>query len=121
MNGRTSSTDGRGRVLTGVSPRHGSHAALLIACDAFNARAVTAKEYQCTDLCVLARKPPRLHYGVVSVARSPLGKSWRTRRTARHKPKVSVLLYTAPPLSCGLSFSSYIQAVYQPVKAHSGE
>jgi len=35
----------------------------------------------------------------------PVGKSWRTRRTARHKPKVSVLLYTAPPLSCGLSLS----------------
>jgi len=68
-----SSTDGRGRVLTGISPRHGSHAALLIACDAFNARTVTAKEYQYTDLYVLARKPPRLHYGVVSVARSRWG------------------------------------------------
>jgi len=29
-----STTDGRWRVLTGVSPRHGSHAALPIACDA---------------------------------------------------------------------------------------
>jgi hypothetical protein len=38
-------TDGRGRVLTGVSPRHGSHAAALAACDALNAQAVTGREY----------------------------------------------------------------------------
>ena len=37
-------TDGRGRVLTGVSPRHGSHAAALVACDAFNARTTTERE-----------------------------------------------------------------------------
>jgi len=73
INKLISSTDGRGRVLTGISPRHGSHAALLIACDAFNARTVTAREYQYTDLCVLARKPPRLRYGVVSIARSRWG------------------------------------------------
>jgi len=65
-----SATDGRGRVLTGISPRHGSHAALFIACDAFNARTVTTREYHCADLCVIARKPPRPHYGVVFVARS---------------------------------------------------
>ena len=28
------------------------------------------------------------------------GKSWRTRRMARHKRNVSDLPYTAPPLSC---------------------
>jgi len=59
--------------LTGVSPRHGSHAALLIACDALNARTVTVREYQYISLCVLARKLPRLHYGAVFVARSHWG------------------------------------------------
>ena len=30
---------------TGISPSHGSHVTLLIACDAFNARTVTVREY----------------------------------------------------------------------------
>ena len=31
--------------LTGISPLHGSHAALSIACDASNARTVAVREY----------------------------------------------------------------------------
>jgi len=62
--------DGCWRNLTGVSPQHGSHAAAIIAYDAFNALTVTWREYHYSDLYVLARKLPRLHYGVVSVAPS---------------------------------------------------
>ena len=38
--------NGRTRARpTGVSPRHGFHAAALVACDAFNARTATEREY----------------------------------------------------------------------------
>jgi len=34
----------------------------------------------------------------------PKGKSWRTRRIARHKRNVSDLPYAAPPFSCAAFF-----------------
>lgn len=42
-----------GHSSTGISPPHGSHAALPIACDALNARTVAVREYHCPD-CVLS-------------------------------------------------------------------
>ena len=42
--------------LTGVSPLHGSHAALPIACDALNARTVAIREYHYIFCAVVARK-----------------------------------------------------------------
>ena len=37
--------------LTGISPLHGSHAALPIACDAFSAWTVAVREYHYVFLC----------------------------------------------------------------------
>ena len=48
-----------------------------------------------------ARRRPQARFAAsVLVARSPMGKSWRTRRMARRKRNVSDLPYTASPLSC---------------------
>ena len=98
--------------LTGVSPLHGSHAALPIACDAFNARTVAVREYHYIFCAVVARKLLNLLPGAVLVARlsrrgkeNPAGiASWRTRRMARRKRDVSDLPYAAPPLSCAAFF-----------------
>ena len=43
----------------GISPRHGSHAALPIACDALNARTVAVRKYHCI-FCVSS---PASRYG----------------------------------------------------------
>lgn len=94
----------------GISPRHGSHAALPIACDALNARTVAVRKYHCIFCAVVARKPLHLLSGAVLVARlSGRGNpsrivSWRTRRMARRKRNVSDLPYAAPPLSCAAFF-----------------
>ena len=40
-------TDGWRPSSTGLSPPRGSHTAILIACDAFNARTVAVREYHC--------------------------------------------------------------------------
>jgi len=97
-----------GVTFTGISPQHGSHAAVIIVGDAFNARTVTWREYHYYDLCVIAYKLPHLRCGLwlSLVPNYQNGKSWRTSRLARHKLSFSAYaLYTAPPLSCGLSFS----------------
>ena len=88
--------------LTGISPLHGSHAALPIACDAFNARTVAvgsiimyfvlswlARCYVCfaVEYFSLGFRVKRCH-GVFSAQ-------------LRHKRKVSGLPYDTPPLSCG--------------------
>ena len=86
--------------LTGIAPLRGSRAALPIACDALNARTVAIREYHYVFLRVVARKLPARFAASVFVARSPMEKSWRTRRMARRKRNVSDLPYTAPPLSC---------------------
>jgi len=51
--------------LTGISPLHGSHVALPIACDALNARAVAVREYHYIFLHIVARKLLHLLWVVV--------------------------------------------------------
>lgn len=43
--------------LTGISPLHGSHVALPIACDASNARTVAVREYHYIFCAVMAYSP----------------------------------------------------------------
>ena len=90
----------------GISPRHGSHAALPIACDALNARTVAVRKYHCI-FCVSS---PASRYTCFPARCWSLGcpggdnltriASWRTHRMARRKRNVSDLPYTASPLSC---------------------
>ncbi|MSS91162.1 hypothetical protein FYJ45_23860 [Eisenbergiella tayi] len=47
MTKKRGKTDGCWHSSTGISPPRGSHAALLVACDASNARTTTAREYHC--------------------------------------------------------------------------
>ncbi|NQK67280.1 conjugal transfer protein [Streptococcus suis] len=69
MFGFTSSQTALAR-LTGISPLHGSHPAVLIACDASNARTVTVREYHYIDRKVMAIILLLVIYGVpVSIAR----------------------------------------------------
>ena len=89
----------------GISPRHGSHAALPIACDALNARTVAVRKYHCI-FCVSS---PASRYTCFPARCWSLGcpggdnltriASWRTRRMARRKRNVSDLPYAAPPFS----------------------
>jgi len=86
----------------GISPRHGSHAALPIACDALNARTVAVRKYHCI-FCVSS---PASRYTCFPARCWSLGcpggdnltriASWRTRRMARRKRNVSDLPYAAP-------------------------
>ena len=70
--------------LTGISPLHGSHPALPIACDASNARTVAVREYHYVFCAVMACKVLRLLYGKMFLARLPVRKvSWRILRTAK--------------------------------------
>lgn len=48
--------------LTGISPLHGSHAAIPIACDALNARAMAVQEYHYYDREVMAITLPKVTY-----------------------------------------------------------
>ena len=73
----------------GISPRHGSHAALPIACDALNARTVAVRKYHCI-FCVSS---PASRYTCFPARCWSLGcpggdnltriASWRTHRMAR--------------------------------------
>ena len=97
--------------LTGVSPLHGSHAALPIACDALNARTVAVREYHYIFCAVVARKlltcSPAWCWSLGCPGRERKPRriaSWRTRRMARRKRDVSDLPYAAPPLSCAAFF-----------------
>ena len=70
--------------LTGISPLHGSHPALPIACDALNARTVAVGEYHYMFCAVMARKVLRLLYGKMFLAQLPGRKvSWRIFRIAK--------------------------------------
>jgi len=57
---------------------------------------VAGQEYHYPGLCVIARKPPRLHYGVVFVARSPVGSLGAQAARLGHKPNVSVFAFILP-------------------------
>ena len=94
----------------GISPRHGSHAALPIACDALNARTVAVRKYHCI-FCVSSPAsrytcfPARCWSLGCPGGNTPTGiASWRNRRMARRKRNVSDLPYAAPPLSCAAFF-----------------
>lgn len=94
----------------GISPRHGSHAALPIACDALNARTVAVRKYHCI-FCVSSPAscytcfPARCWSLGCPGGNTPTGIAlWRTRRMARRKRNVSDLPYAAPPLSCAAFF-----------------
>ena len=52
----------------GISPRHGSHAALPIACDALNARTVAVRKYHCI-FCVSS---PASRYRITKLLKSTL-------------------------------------------------
>lgn len=101
----------------GISPRHGSHAALPIACDALNARTVAVRKYHCI-FCVSS---PASRYTCFPARCWSLGcpggdnltriASWRTRRMARRKRNVSDLPYAAPPLSCAAFLSRFRMAL----------
>ena len=76
---------------TGLSPPRGSHAALPIACDAFNARTMAIREYHCP---ACTSSPTSCHTCFTArfdrSAFSYWKASWRTCRTARHRQNVSV-------------------------------
>lgn len=70
--------------LTGISPLHGPHPALPIACDALNARTVAVGEYHYVFCAVMACKVLFLLYGRIFLARLPVKKVlWRILRTAK--------------------------------------
>jgi len=57
---------------------------------------VAGQEYHYPGLCVIARKPPHLHYGVVFVARSHVGSRGAQAVRLGHKPNVSVFTDILP-------------------------
>lgn len=81
----------RVRFIHGTFTPRGSHAALPIACDAFNARTMAIREYHCP---ACTSSPTSCHTCFTAqFDRSAFsyGKaSWRTCRTARHRQNVSV-------------------------------
>lgn len=99
------------RMAAGSNPRESHpcipHAALLIACDALNARTLTVREYQ-LPVChgpqaaalALRRGGDRSTFQRKA--------SWRTRRPARYRQQRIRLPYDAPPLSCGHIFQGAV-------------
>ena len=99
------------RIAAGSSPRESHpcipHAALLIACDALNARTLTVREYQPVCMSWPASAALALRRGS---DRSTFQRkaSWRTRRPARYRQQRIRLPYDAPPLSCGHVFQGAV-------------
>ena len=91
--------------LTGISPLHGSHVALPIACDASNARTTAVKEYHYTDIWIMAAELLSLLWNADN-SRSfcPSFRSWRISPTAPHISNVSDLPYAASPFYCAAFF-----------------
>lgn len=80
---------------TGISPLRGSRPALPIACDALNARTMAVREYHCA-FCASSpagcytRFAALVFFARLSLRKYPAGiTSWRARRVARRKRKVS--------------------------------
>ena len=99
------------RTAAGSNPRESHpcipHAALLIACDALNARTLTVREYQPVGMSWPASSALALRRGD---DRSTFQRkaSWRTRRPARYRQQRIRLPYDAPPLSCGHIFQGAV-------------
>lgn len=99
--------------LTGVSPLHGSHAALPIACNASNARTAAVREYHYIFCAVMACKVLRLLYGRIFSLGFQLRKCHGVfSAQLKHKRKVSGLPYDTPPLSCGYICQSTGKKLY---------
>ncbi|EFG39195.1 conjugative transposon protein [Staphylococcus aureus A9754] len=56
--------------LTGISPLHGSHVAVPIACDASNARTMAIREYHYHDKKVMAGNPAKDYFRITNMNRS---------------------------------------------------
>lgn len=91
--------------LTGISPLHGLHAAIPIACDALNARAVAVQEYHYHDREVMAVTYPKDTYGSLKIiARFTLSaKSWRISPLAHSLSKCIRSLFIQLSKNIGLS------------------
>lgn len=96
--------------LTGISPLHGSHAAIPIACGDANARTVAVQEYHYHDREVMAVTCPKGTYGSLNqIARLSLAtKSWR----------ISPLAQSLSKCIRSLLFSCQRTLAYQPIKTH---
>jgi len=91
--------------LTGISPLHGSHAAIPIACDALNARAMAVQEYHYNDREVMAVTYSKDTYGSLkTIARFALfAKSWRISSSAQSLPQCIRSLFIQLSKNIGLS------------------
>ena len=99
-------TDGCWRSSKGVSPPHGSRAALPIACDALNARTVAVRSYH----YVFCASSPASCHTCFTARYLSLGISSRIYVMAYQPPSSAQkertrFAYDAPLLSCGLSLS----------------
>ena len=95
-------TDGCWRSSKGVSPPHGSRAALPIACDALNARTVAVRSYH----YVFCASSPASCHTCVTARYLSLGISSRIYVMAYQPPSSAQkertrFAYDAPPFSCG--------------------
>ena len=95
-------TDGCWRSSKGVSPPHGSRAALPIACDALNARTVAVRSYH----YVFCASSPASCHTCVTARYLSLGISSRICVMAYQPPSSAQkertrFAYDAPPFSCG--------------------
>lgn len=98
--------------LTGISPLHGAHAAIPIACDALNDQAVAVQEYHYHDREVMAVTCPKDTYGSLKrIARFVLStKSWRISPLAQSLPKrIRSLLYSVVKEHWLISLSKYTE------------
>ena len=95
-------TDGCWRSSKGVSPPHGSRAALPIACDALNARTMAVRSYH----YVFCASSPASCHTCVTARYLSLGISSRIYVMAYQPPSSAQkertrFAYDAPPFSCG--------------------
>ena len=111
-------TDGHSHGSTGISPPHGSHPALPIACDAINARTDGCKGVSLSSLGIMAHSLPKLFCGMVLIAR--LKRSWRTCQMAPPKENVSACPMLSrsyrPDFLCQGAFMAPIRFKYQARK-----
>ena len=114
-------TDGCWRSSKGVSPPHGSRAALPIACDALNARTVAVRSYH----YVFCASSPASCHTCVTARYLSLGISSRIYVMAYQPPSSAQkertrFAYDAPLLSCGLSLSRKPHPAQRKAKSRPG-